>query len=98
MNLSINLSWWQQLIALFTMDAAWNAFLAMMKSEKRAIKALKWLDRKTKGKKINGPTMATACMLYGLISVYGFFGAARFIFKLRRQVTTQNRRAHGKRT
>jgi len=94
----LSFNWWEQVIFLLALDAAWNAILAMLRSERRAIKALRWIDKKTAGKTLNGPTMATACMLYGLISVYGFFGAARFVFKLRRQMKNQNRgKGNGKR-
>lgn len=84
--MKISLNWYEQIIFLIALDAIWNGFLAYVRAEKRSIKALRWLDRKTASKKYGPPMMATACMMYGLVSVYGMFGAVRFIFKLRNQI------------
>lgn len=77
-------NWWEQLIFLFALDAAWNGTLAYFRTESRSIRTLKWLDKKTSGKKYNVAVMTVACFFYGLVSVYGFFGSARFVFRLRK--------------
>ena len=77
---------WQNFVILFVLDGAWNAALAFFRTEKRAIRGLKWLDKKTANNKAHLPAMAAACFLYGIISVYGFFGSVRFMYQLRKQL------------
>jgi hypothetical protein len=79
-------NWWQQVLILIVLDGAWNSLLAHLRTEKRSLKILKWLDKRLAGKKGHDPAMATACLFYGLISIYGMFGAARFLFRMRRQI------------
>jgi len=84
------LNLWQQFLFLFALDSLWNFALAALKSERRAIRALKWMDRKLAGRAAHASVMASACLLYGLFSVYGMFGSVRFIYKLRKSMRRKN--------